>query len=45
MGTKVDKEDPSDLLPKVAAEIITWRLLRGGQLDLFWKVNKPLVNN
>ena len=42
MGTKVDKEDPTDLLPKVTAEKMTWRLLRDCQLDLYYKVNKPL---
>ena len=40
MGTKVDKENPTDLLPKVTAEKMTWRLLRGCQLYL--KVNRPL---
>ena len=42
MGIKVDKEDPTDLLPKVAVEKMTWRLLRGCQLDLYYKVNKLL---
>ena len=45
MGTKVDKEDPTDLHAKVTAERMTWRLLRDGQLDLYYKVNMPLVNN
>ena len=31
MGTRVDKGDLSDLLPKVAAEKMTWRLPRGKQ--------------
>ena len=42
METKVDKEDPTDLLPKVTAEKMTQSLLRGCQLDLYYKVNKPL---
>ena len=45
MGTKVDMEDPTDLLLKVTAEKITWRLLRCCQLDFIYKVSKPLVNN
>ena len=42
MGTKVDKEDPTDLLPKVTAEKMTWRLLRGCQLKA--ALNKKWVN-
>ena len=42
MGTKVEEEDPTDLLPKVTTEKMTWRLLRGCQLDLYYRVNKPL---
>ena len=34
MGTKVEEEDPTDLLPKVAAEEMTRRLLRGCQLEV-----------
>ena len=43
MGTKVEEEDPSDLLPKIGAEKMTRSLLRGCQFDLSWKVNKPLL--
>ena len=32
---KVEEKDPSDLLPKVAAEKMTRRLLRGCQLEVF----------
>ena len=35
MGTKVEEEDPTDWLPKVGAEKITRRLLRGSQLEVF----------
>ena len=35
MGTKVEDEDPTDLLPKVGAEKTTRRLLRGYQLEAF----------
>ena len=35
MGTKVEEEDPSDLLPKVVAEKMIRRLLRGCQLEVF----------
>ena len=45
MGIKVEEEDATDLLPKVTPEKLAWRLLRGGQLDLYYKVNMPLVNN
>ena len=34
MGTKVEEEDPSDLLPKVVAEKMIRRLLRGCQLEV-----------
>ena len=34
MRTKVEEEDPTDLLPKVAAEKMTRRLLRGCQLEV-----------
>ena len=35
MGTKVEEEDPIDLLPKFGAEKSTRRLLRGCQLEVF----------
>jgi hypothetical protein len=34
MGTKVEEEDPIDLLPKFGAEKSTRRLLRGCQLEV-----------
>ena len=39
-GNKVEEEDPTVLLPKIGADIMTQRLSRGCQ-----KVNKPLLNN
>ena len=35
MGTKVEEEDPSDLLPKISAEKMTRKLSRGYQFDLY----------
>ena len=35
MGTKVEEEDPSVLLPRIGAEKMTRSLLRGCQFDLF----------
>ena len=34
MRTKVEEEDPTDLLPKFTAEKMTRRLLRGCQLEV-----------
>ena len=34
MGTKVEEEDPTDLLPKIGADEMTRRLNRVFQLDL-----------
>ena len=43
MRTKVDKEDPTDFKPKVTADMdVTFRL---PVRPLYYKVNKPLVNN
>ena len=34
METKVEEDDPTDLLPKIGAEKMTRRLSRGYQLEL-----------
>ena len=37
MGTKVEEEDPTDLLPNVAAEKMTRRLLHIFSKNTVWK--------
>ena len=44
MRTKVDKEDPTDLLPKVTAERMTWRLPVRPLLEGKYALGKQLMS-